>query len=88
MSAHEDIQTAGHERQSAPSSHSELSAQEYDAREAMACQALPNRVVEAFRPVTFGSFGYPVHVDDNEELWKYVDVMQENRFNYQQRVKE
>ena len=81
MSAREEIspETAG--RQSRTASDV-LSPAFYDAREAAACRELSNRVVEAFRPVTFGGFGYPVHVDDVEELWKYVDVMQENRFEH------
>lgn len=80
MSAHEEIQPAAAAGQSQPTASDVLTPETYDARERLARQTLSNRIVEVFQPVTFGTFGYPVHVDTAEELWKYVDVMQENRF--------
>lgn len=79
MSAHEEIAQASTGQSTAQSSDV-LTAAAYDAREKTARRELSNRIVEVFQPVTFGSFGYPVHVDDVEELWKFADVMQENRF--------
>ena len=81
MSAHEEIVTAGAGQSSVPAA-SPLTPQAYDDAERTARKELSNRIVEAFQPVTFGGFGYPVRVDDIEELWKYVDVMQERRFEH------
>lgn len=61
---------------------SPLSPADYDAAEAAARGGLSNRVLESFQPVTFAGSGYPAHVDDLEELWKYVDVMHERRFEH------
>jgi len=57
-----------------------LTVAEYDAAEQEAVSRLPNRIVEAYQPVTFQEVGYPVRVRRESELWKYVDVMQELRF--------
>jgi hypothetical protein len=51
----------------------------YDALEAAGRGGLPNRVIEAFHPETFSATGYPVHIRDEGELWRYVDVMHETR---------
>ena len=57
-----------------------LSVAHYDAAEAAGRARLPNRVVEAFEPVTFGAVGYPTRVMGDDELWKFADVMHERRF--------
>lgn len=57
-----------------------LNVDEYDAAEQEAIFELPNRIVEAYQPVTFHQVGYPTQVSSNSELWKYVDVMQELGF--------
>ena len=70
------------ETPSRPAAPTPLLPADYDAAEAAARQGLANRIVESFQPVTFGGHGYPVHVDELEELWKYVDVMHERRFEH------
>jgi hypothetical protein len=51
----------------------------YDEVEQYAMLSLPNRVIEASRAVAFQKVGYPTHVNDVRELWRYADVMQESR---------
>lgn len=58
----------------------ELSVSEYDLAEQKAISELPNRVIEAFHPVLFQEVGYPTRVRNEAELWKYVDVMHDLRF--------
>ncbi|MGE3782724.1 MAG: hypothetical protein AB7H71_08285 [Alphaproteobacteria bacterium] len=36
-------------------------------------------MIEASRAITFNHVGYPTHINAVEELWRYADVMQENR---------
>jgi len=57
-----------------------LTVEQYDERERLAVADLPNRVVEMVSPVTFSSEGYPSRVRADSELWKYLDVMHETRF--------
>src|SRR6266566_966156 len=57
-----------------------LTVKEYEARENEAVAALPNRIVEMVNPVVFASEGYPTRVRNDSELWKYLDVMHETRF--------
>ena len=46
---------------------------EYDDFEKSACKILPNRIIEAFKPEAFQIVGYPISVNDESELYKYVD---------------
>lgn len=57
-----------------------LSVAEYDGAEKEALAWMPNRVVQAFYPVTFQAEGYPFRVNSERELFKYLDVMHELRF--------
>jgi SAM-dependent methyltransferase len=57
-----------------------LTVRDYESRENAAVSELPNRVVEMVSPVTFASEGYPTRVRSESELWKYLDVMHETRF--------
>ena len=57
-----------------------LTVEEYNRKESAAVDALPNRVVEMVSPVMFSSEGYPTRVRNDSELWKYLDVMHETRF--------
>jgi len=57
-----------------------LTIRDYETRESEAVSELPNRVVEMVSPVTFASEGYPTRVRNESELWKYLDVMHETRF--------
>lgn len=52
---------------------------EYDAAEQHAMRDLPNRVIEASGAVAFALVGYPTRVSHEQELWRYADVMQEDR---------
>ena len=38
------------------------------------------RKIEAFQPSTFNRIGYQTDINDYRDLWKFSDVMQENRF--------
>lgn len=53
---------------------------DYDSAERRALAHLPNRAIQAFGAVTFASVGYPFRVHDRAELWRYIDVMHEGRF--------
>jgi len=57
-----------------------LSAEVYDAEEEKAISELSNLVVQAFQPTVFQKYGYPFRVRSETELWKYIDVMHELRF--------
>lgn len=58
----------------------ELLVTEYDLAEQEAISELPNRIVEAYEPVIFHKLGYPSRVRYESELFKYIDVMHELRF--------
>lgn len=49
----------------------------YDEREAQALRDLSNDHIRAFSPVTFIQAGYPIRVDHDSALVRYVDTMQE-----------
>lgn len=57
-----------------------LSLADYESREQIAADELPNRVVEMVNPVVFASEGYPMRVRNEKVLWRYLDVMHETRF--------
>ena len=59
-----------------------LGVSEYDSQEKEALASMPNRVVLAFMPVTFNAEGYPSRVNHERELFKYMDVMHELRFDH------
>lgn len=52
----------------------------YDRAESLALGNLPNRAIQAFSPAAFAEYGYPFKVRHTSELWRYVDVMHEGRF--------
>lgn len=58
-----------------------LTISEYEEYERKGLSELPNQVVEAFQPVIYQQIGYPSRVARESELVKYVDVMQELRFD-------
>ncbi|MEY4401662.1 MAG: hypothetical protein RL072_1527 [Actinomycetota bacterium] len=53
---------------------------DYDSAERRALAHLPNQAIQAFGAVTFASVGYPIRVHNSAELWRYIDVMHEGRF--------
>lgn len=52
----------------------------YNQAEREGRSTVPNRAIEAFGLEVFGALGYPFKVNDESELWRYHDVMQEGRF--------
>jgi hypothetical protein len=59
---------------------SALTVETYDSLEEKAISKLSNLVVQAFQPMVFQRYGYPFHIRSESELWKYIDVMHELRF--------
>ncbi|MDR0580836.1 MAG: hypothetical protein LBG04_01840 [Holosporaceae bacterium] len=57
-----------------------LDINNYLSLEKKAYTELPNRFIEAFRPIVFQEIGYPVNITKEEECKKYIDVMHERRF--------
>lgn len=53
---------------------------DYDSAELHGIARLPNRAIEAFQAAHFSSVGYPFRVKHASELWRYIDVMHEGRF--------
>jgi hypothetical protein len=59
-----------------------LDVETYDAAERAAAGKFANRILQAFYPEMFATLGYPVRVDRVNQLWRYIDVMQETRTHY------
>lgn len=57
-----------------------LTVSEYDQAEQLAIAELPNRIIEAFQPITFAATGYPSRIRHEMEMVKFIDVMHEGRF--------
>lgn len=57
-----------------------LSIAAYDRVEQDAIAELPNRAIMAFQPVHFQHVGYPCRIRRESELFKYLDVMHDDRF--------
>ena len=56
-----------------------LTIEEYDRQEREALRTMPNRIIEAVRPITFDAVGYPCRVEDEKALARYIDIMHEGR---------
>jgi len=56
-----------------------LTIKGYNAAERAAMDRLPNRITESCRPELFIKAGYPIEAADESGLYRYVDVMHENR---------
>jgi len=52
----------------------------YNQAERAGWATVSNRAIEAFSLEVFNTLGYPCRIDDESELWRYHDVMQEGRF--------
>jgi len=61
-----------------------LTVEEYNKCEKEASSGKPNRILEAFYPVHFGTTSYPLSISSDSEMLRYVDVMHELRhvFDY------
>jgi hypothetical protein len=56
-----------------------LTPELYDLAESEAVANLPNRLLEAVRPIAFAEVGYPITVDRISSLRRYVEVVHETR---------
>ena len=52
----------------------------YNQAERAGRATVSNRAIESFSLEVFNTLGYPCRIDDESELWRYHDVMQEGRF--------
>jgi len=57
-----------------------MEIEEYNLIEERNQKKLSNKVIESFSPIHFEKSGYPIRIKDYEELGRYIDVMQENRY--------
>ena len=55
--------------------------EKYNQAERAGRATVSNRAIEAFSLEVFETTGYPCRIDDESELWRYHDVMQEGRFH-------
>ena len=58
----------------------------YNQAERAGRATVSNRAIEAFSLEVFETLGYPCRIDDESELWRYHDVMQEGRFEQNLRL--
>jgi len=54
--------------------------EKYNQAERAGRATVSNRAIESFSLEVFNAVGYPCRIDDESELWRYHDVMQEGRF--------
>ena len=54
--------------------------EKYNQAERVGRATVSNRAIESFSLEVFDTLGYPCRIDDESELWRYHDVMQEGRF--------
>jgi hypothetical protein len=54
--------------------------EKYNQAERAGRATVSNRAIESFSLEVFTTLGYPCRIDDESELWRYHDVMQEGRF--------
>ena len=52
----------------------------YNQAERSGRATVSNRAIESFSLEVFNTLGYPCRIDDESELWRYHDVMQEGQF--------
>ena len=52
----------------------------YNQAEQAGRATVSNRAIEAFSLEVFNTLGYPCRIENESELWRYHDVMQEGRF--------
>ena len=53
---------------------------EYNQAERAGRATVSNRAIESFSLEVFNTLGYPCRIDDESELWRYHDVMNEGGF--------
>ena len=60
--------------------------EKYNQAERAGRATVSNRAIESFSLEVFTTLGYPCRIDDESELWRYHDVMQEGRFKQNLRL--
>ena len=58
----------------------------YNQAERAGRATVSNRAIESFSLEVFNATGYPCRIEDESELWRYHDVMQEGRFLHNLRL--
>jgi hypothetical protein len=58
-----------------------LSIEDYDTFEKEGLTDISNFAIEAFAPAGFQATNYPDRIYSERELWRYMDVMQENSYS-------
>jgi hypothetical protein len=53
----------------------------YNQNEKLALKEFPNYKLRAFYPITFLRYNFPITANAPEEIFKYLDTMQENQIN-------
>ena len=56
-----------------------LTAAKYNSSEKEGKRYLPNRFLEAFQPITFDKVGYPSRIENEVEVYRYLDSMYDLR---------
>ena len=56
-----------------------LTVKNYDLSEKEGKKNLSNRFLQAFQPVTFDKAGYPTRIESEDEVYRFLDTMHENR---------
>lgn len=59
-----------------------LNPNQYDNIEKLRVKISENRILEIINPIVFNSEGYVTRIHESEDAYKFVDVMQERRFEY------
>ena len=54
--------------------------EKYNQAERVGLATVSNRAIESFSLEVFNTLGYPCRIDNESELWRYHDSMQEGRF--------
>jgi hypothetical protein len=60
--------------------------EKYNQAERAGRATVSNRAIECFSLEVFNATGYPCRIEDESELWRYHDVMQEGRFKHNLRL--
>ena len=56
-----------------------LTVEKYNSEEKEGRKHLPNRFMEAFKPITFERLGYPARIESEDEVYKFFDSMHDGR---------
>lgn len=59
-----------------------LTVDEYNALEREGKKELSNRFLEAFQPELFLNAGFPTRIEDNNEVYKFLDSMHDGRMQW------